>query len=453
MDSVNLLNIKIGSHFGSSSTAGHDPLSSSNALGTSQYDTASAGGASHGLSEPYASRMPGGFDDDDAATTASVSSGVPGQSQSRSATTGANDLYFTEKPLPPEPASGMSLLSVAASLFAALIGFHDLLLSIADLITDTGIGHGQSSLTGNSYPDRSVENRARHEDQSGSSHLGRDAAFGAGAAGTSALRHEDPQQENYAPETGRSFPLGGSSPSDVYGSTNAGHSSNLASEADPRVDSDGSRNTGYGSASGAYLSSTGAAPTPGSQGSLGRDTLGAGAGAGSEEPERTLNTGYGPESWQHEHHHHGHEYEGDPCETGGVESQRGPHFVSGPHLTDTANRLDPRVGSGPGIAGTTGDSSGHHHDHSHNVQRGEEAALAGGAGPAGLGALEADNHEKGTTGNATSSALDPSSTDRRGVTSTGGMYTFWSKSEDFGPLFDPRLHFRITRVKALKKTF
>ena len=77
-DSAELPTIDTGSHFGSSRTAGQEPLStSSNPTGTSQYDTAAAGSASHGLREPYASRMPGGFDDDDAATTASVSSGIP----------------------------------------------------------------------------------------------------------------------------------------------------------------------------------------------------------------------------------------------------------------------------------------------------------------------------------------------------------------------------------------
>lgn len=117
-ESASLPIINTGSHFGNSRTAG-DPLSTSrNPTGTSQYDTGTTSGksqygsgttegASHGLSEPYASRMPGGFDDDDAATTASVSSGVPGQSQSRSTMTGANDPILTDKPLPREPASGM----------------------------------------------------------------------------------------------------------------------------------------------------------------------------------------------------------------------------------------------------------------------------------------------------------------------------------------------------------
>ena len=122
-DFANLLIINTGSHFGSSRTAVHDTLStSSKASRTSQYDGGTTGGTSHGLSEPYASRMPGGFDDDDAATTASVRSGIPGQSQSRSAMAGANDPSFTEKPLPREPASGMYNLGVATSLVFASIG-------------------------------------------------------------------------------------------------------------------------------------------------------------------------------------------------------------------------------------------------------------------------------------------------------------------------------------------
>ena len=283
----------------------------------------------------------------------------------------------------------------------------------------TGTGLGQSSLTGNSYPDRSVGNNPRHGDQSGSSRLGRDAALGAGAFGTSTHRHEDPQRDNYALETDRSFPLGGSSASDSYGSPITGlHSSNLANKADPRVDSDGSRtlgNTGYGSASGGHSPGTGPTPSSDNQGSLDRDTLGAGSGAVGSATSTI--TGYGPESWQHEHQHHGHQYEGDPCQTGAVGDHEGSHFVSGPHLTDTANLLDPHVHSG--IGGTTGDSSGHHH-HGHHGHRGEEAVLAGGAGGAEHGALEADRSKHGITGNTTSSGRDPSNTDRHGIDFSGG---------------------------------
>lgn len=79
-----------------------------------QHEPATTRGASHGLREPYASRMPGGFEDDDAATTASVSSGIPGQSQSRPAESGASDPMLTDKPLPHVPSSGMSLLEITA---------------------------------------------------------------------------------------------------------------------------------------------------------------------------------------------------------------------------------------------------------------------------------------------------------------------------------------------------
>lgn len=120
-----LLTTNQGSHFGGSRTAGHDPLpTSSDPTGTSQYDNGTTVGASHGLNEPYASRMPGGFDNDDAATTASVRSGVPGQSQSRSSMTGANDPVFTDKPLPPEPTSG-TYTSGKPSLYA---GYLNLIL-------------------------------------------------------------------------------------------------------------------------------------------------------------------------------------------------------------------------------------------------------------------------------------------------------------------------------------
>ena len=67
--------------------------------------------------------------------------------------------------------------------------------------------------------------------------------------------------------------------------------------------------------------------------------------------------GYGPNSWEHNHVAHGHTYEGDPC---GPETTApgAPHFTTGPHATDTANRLDPHVASGIGAPGaTTGTSS------------------------------------------------------------------------------------------------
>ena len=125
------------------------------------------------------------------------------------------------------------------------------------------------------------------------------------------------------------------------------------------------------------------------QGRFGRDTaLGAGAveteglaehelrdrGAGSDIGTGGTGStgigsgtaGYGPEPWQHNHDQHGHAYEGDPC--GSETAVTGaPHFTTGPHVTDTANRLDPNVQSEIGAVGSTTGTGhhGHHHGHHH----------------------------------------------------------------------------------------
>ena len=89
-------------------------------------------------------------------------------------------------------------------------------------------------------------------------------------------------------------------------------------------------NTGLGSTTGGYGSGTGPVAGSANQGSL------------SSEPHTGA---YNEESWTHDHSKHGHQYAGDPC--GPEESAPGaPHFTKGPHATDTANRLDPHVGSG-----------------------------------------------------------------------------------------------------------
>ena len=46
---------------------------------------------------------------------------------------------------------------------------------------------------------------------------------------------------------------------------------------------------------------------------------------------------------EHEHGGHGHAFEGDPCPPGENPAEGTPHFSSGPHTTDTANRLDPNL--------------------------------------------------------------------------------------------------------------
>ena len=343
--------------------------------------------------------MPGTFDDD-AATTASVKSGVPGKAQS-----GSN----INKPLPHEPTtSGTGVMGSSSTTTA---GPHSSnLANQADPRVDsdldrsrglgsnkpTGSGLGGHSTTGpgsgligtsggaNAGPhtsnlankvdprvdsdldgSRGLEgnsagnsagltgsNLGRYvifpthlldlcadadlgassgygNDKTGPSHIGRDTALAAGAAGAGAAA--GPYRGDH--ESGRSFPLGGSStnasgysaPGQIGtypagggagpgSSTAAGpHSSNLANKADPRVDSDlsGPHSTG--------------------------DT-----GHGSSALSGSSGIGYGPESWRHGHDARGHAYEGDPCAHGKAASSA-PHFTSGPHSTDTANRLDPHV--------------------------------------------------------------------------------------------------------------
>ena len=129
--------------------------------------------------------------------------------------------------------------------------------------------------------------------------------------------------------------------SDLDGSGTAGpHSSSLANKADPRVDSDldGSRTVGSAGYPSGIGSTTGAIPPSVSE-QDGR--TGAGSGIGNLPTGQTAAGGYGPESWKHEHVSCGHEFAGDPCHDGSVEGR--PLFTKGPHVTDTANLLDPHV--------------------------------------------------------------------------------------------------------------
>lgn len=259
-----------------------------------------------------------------------------------------------------------------------------------------------------------------------SSHLGRDVALGAGAvgAGAAAHHHHDRDRENLGTDSGRIFPLGGhsgaassseypSGTTGVTGSSTAGpHSSNLANKADPRVDSDldGSRtagNVGHGVAPGNYGSSTGLTAGSGHQGSLER-----GGGLGNLTGATGVGTGtagHGPESWKHDHAAHGHEFGGDPCDHG-ASAVGGPHFTTGPHVTDTANRLDPHVASGISEPSTTthdGSGSGLGSTIHPGNHHGRDAALAAGVGAAGAGAYESSRDPSGTNPESSSTTTGP----------------------------------------------
>lgn len=156
----------------------------------------------------------------------------------------------------------------------------------------------------------------------------------------------------------------------------------------------------------------------------------------------------------HQHKGKGHKFKGDPCPPGDEPLVPGyPHHFQGPHGTDTANRLDPHVPHVPGefpsddgfdihegerdgglnqdpvsaaseaqaaqarggaLTGQTMSTDSHHH--------GRDAALAAGAGAAGIGAYEANKHHNQTSeprpmgadtyDTGSSAVASPSTTDR-----------------------------------------
>ena len=221
------------------------------------------------------------------------------------------------------------------------------------------------------------------------------------SAGEAAHHHREKQ--DIGAGSGREFPLSGSSITSGSGY--------------PSGSTGTTKESGIGSTTGGY--DTGARPTASSanQGSL-----------DSNAPLPSNNE----EFWTHGHSKHGHQYVGDPC---GSEAPApgAPHFTKGPHSLDTANRLDPRVGSnvgeatgstntensitgagigskstgtglGPSSSSTTGtglgssmtgtgvgsSSSGDRH-----LRR--DAALTGGASAAGVGAYESSRDGSSST--------------------------------------------------------
>ena len=160
-----------------------------------------------------------------------------------------------------------------------------------------------------------------------------------------------------------------------------------------------------------------------------------------------LGRGYGSEGWDHDHSTP-HAFEGDPCGPGA--EPVGPHFTEGPHILDTANRLDPHASTrgahthgssttGTGLGSSTGTGLGSStstglgsststglgsststglgsstgtgletttgQENITGVHTGRDAALVGGAGVAGAGAYEEGRHL-----DTTSTGTDPNDT-------------------------------------------
>ena len=183
-----------GSHLGSSNTTANDPASSASGYGSSNFPGndplssstepssttgygSSATGTGHhhdknlatgygdtgsDVNDPYStSRTQGTFDD--AATTTSIKSSIPGLSQAQPLTdiSGTQDTLDINKPLPSEPNSGLSGIPSSTSA-----GPHSSNLANkadprvdSDLDGSRGLGGNNADgngLTGSSLPDRTV---------------------------------------------------------------------------------------------------------------------------------------------------------------------------------------------------------------------------------------------------------------------------------------------------------
>ncbi|KAF2660028.1 hypothetical protein K491DRAFT_712072 [Lophiostoma macrostomum CBS 122681] len=207
--------------------------------------------------------------------------------------------------------------------------------------------------------------------------------------------------------------------------------------------------------------------TPGTSAAPELQNLGKTQQSGSHNPEAlagaTAATSFIPREklFGHDHGGRGHEFVGDPCETTDEKpSTGGPIFLDGPHITDTANALDPHLHvpgefpetpaetPGTGTAGgyipsssardlssnqrenpsltsprTGGTDSSQAPQAEDKHHYGRDAAIAGGVGAAGLGAYGAGKHHQ------------------RETTDVGGEPALPSESSPYSSSkLDPRVH-------------
>ncbi|KAL8722115.1 MAG: hypothetical protein Q9225_001359 [Loekoesia sp. 1 TL-2023] len=352
-------------HSGTQSQAtSSDPVASStHPTGGSTREPIGQGGTGsvqQGSNPLSSSRMPGTFEDE-VGSTSSIKSGLPGNTQ-ESKMTGVpetRDPLDTNKALPREPVTA----------------------STRGVGTSSAGGAGPHSSTLANKADPRVDS-----DLDGSRRLGGQGTTGT-AGGVTGSNFPERTGGNTS-GSGRSFPLGGAS----SGTTTSGpHTSDLANKADPRVDGDRDGSRGLGGTSG-YGSGTSATVGSAHQGDLSRS----GAGPTTEPATSQTNPrGYGEESWTHDHGQRGHEYIGDPCENE-PPAPGAPHFTSGPHSLDTANRLDPHVG-GASIGGTPSSTTGSSTTHAGHHHPGRDVALGAGAGATSTGVYEASRDVPSST--------------------------------------------------------
>ena len=166
-------------------------------------------------------------------------------------------------------------------------------------------------------------------------------------------------------------------------STTGPHSSSLSNKADPRIDSNSNRDHSLGTGTGAGLGfGSGSGLGSGSGvGHHGTGTTGTTGMAGMTDPMNTHGSSLGQGS-----DYSGGGYSGNSQGLSGTAGSGSDYqHVTGPHITDTANRLDPHIGTEGSTSGTTAPpntGTGHH--------LGRDAAVAGGAGALGAGAYSAE---------------------------------------------------------------
>ena len=224
----------------------------------------------------------------------------------------------------------------------------------------------------------------------GTSHLGRDAALGGAAVGGAGLAEHEHRRD-----VGDTTDPTASTTTGTTGTSHLGRDAALGGAAVGGADlAEHEHRRDMGDAT----SNTTGATTGTTTGS----TTGLGSGSGAE-------------GWDHDHSQP-HAFEGDPCGPGAEPA--GPRFIEGPHITDTANRLDPNAsttgahthgssttGIGLGSSTGTGLETTTGQENTTGAHTGRDAALAGGAGVAGVGAYEEGRHH-----DAVSTGTDPTFT-------------------------------------------
>ncbi|KAL8871393.1 MAG: hypothetical protein Q9174_002760 [Haloplaca sp. 1 TL-2023] len=370
-------------------TATNDPADPAGNTARDPVGQGGLGSIQQGSNPTSSSQMPGAFDNDTTSAT-SIKSGVPGNSDETRTTypSAARETVDTNKSLPNEPATGVyGSSNTSGAGPSAIRSTADTNKSLPDEPATGAYGSSNTTGTGphSSGLASKLDPRA-DSDRDGSKGLGSQGMTG-DTAGTTAGNMGN---RTTASTTSSGLPTSG-----------------VANMADPRMDSDRDGSRGLGTTAG-YGAGTGATVGSTHQGDLSRSGPGASTGTATGAPTgaatgEPLPKGYGPESWSHDHLKHGHDYAGDPCENE-PPAPGAPHFASGPHSLDTANRLDPHVGGGgfgapSSTVGNSQPETGHHHP-------GRDAGVGAGLAAAGAGAYGAsqDSPSSSTTHQGTTSA-------------------------------------------------